>query len=266
MLTGDNQGAASAVGRMLGLPEECVLAQLMPEDKLRLVERYEREETQGRRSGAVMMCGDGINDAPALAAAGVGVAMGAAGTAVAMETADVALMDSDLRKLVFCVDLGRRTKQTIRHNIALAFLSKLAMIVVTLMGLATLWMAIATDIGAMLLVTMNGMRLLEREPAKCVAKTAAAASGGPEEEQAEEGHLLVGKSKQFAAGRCVEIHQLQIVLAAVLGGPLGKVSGNNNDLRVMKCDECNSPLEGARWSCSSCPAEICLDCKPAASA
>jgi hypothetical protein len=139
-----------------------VRAQLLPKDKV--TEVTSLLASQAAKSGKhakVAMIGDGINDAPALAAANVGIAMGAAGTPVAMETADVALMDSDLRKLAWTVQLGRRTLGKIRQNVIFSIAVKVAMITLTICKMANLWLAIGSDLGCMLIVTLNGMRLLD---------------------------------------------------------------------------------------------------------
>jgi len=166
MLTGDNPGAAKAVAAMIGLPLEDVRAGLFPQDKIAIVTDLKDSSVGEEKVG---MVGDGINDAPALAAADIGIAMGmstsvggSSASAVAMETADVVLMDSNLEKLVLAVDLGRATLNKIRQNFFISILSKVVMIVLTVVGLATLWGAIVADVGAMLVVTFNGMAILNK--------------------------------------------------------------------------------------------------------
>jgi Cd2+/Zn2+-exporting ATPase len=152
MLTGDNQGTAEAVGRAVGVDE--VRAELLPEDKMRAVEALLRDH------GETAMVGDGVNDAPALATATLGIAMGAAGSDAAIETADIALMSDDLARLPWLILHARRTLATIQVNIVFALGLKLAFMLLALAGVATLWMAIAADMGASLLVILNSLRLL----------------------------------------------------------------------------------------------------------
>jgi len=154
MLTGDNQHTAEAIAREVGIDE--FKGELLPEDKLKAI-----ESLQGN-GGTVGMVGDGINDAPALARADIGFAMGAAGTDTAIETADVALMDDDLRKVAVFVQLSRTTATILKQNITLALGIKSVFLVLTLMGHATMWMAVFADMGASLLVVFNGLRLLRK--------------------------------------------------------------------------------------------------------
>ena len=164
MLTGDGKGAANAVAQQVGLSESAVHSQLLPEDKLHFVGSL-KYPSQGnsfglfRQQPRVLFCGDGVNDAPALAIADVGVSMGE-GAALAMEMSDVTLMDSNLSKIVFMREMGSRVLNTIRENILLSLFCKLAVVVLTFGGYMTLLYAIASDVGVMLLVTVNGMKLL----------------------------------------------------------------------------------------------------------
>jgi Cd2+/Zn2+-exporting ATPase len=157
ILTGDTARTAEVVGQQAGADE--VRAQLLPEEKVRVIQDLVR------RRGAVGMVGDGINDAPALAVATVGIAMGAAGTDAAVETADVALVRDDLRQLPVAVRLGRRTLRIIRLNIFLSLATKVVFVALTMLGSATLWMAVLADMGTSLAVILNGMRLL-RDPSR----------------------------------------------------------------------------------------------------
>lgn len=152
MLTGDNRHTAEAIARQVGI--EDVRSELLPEDKLKAIEALSVGDT------VVGMVGDGINDAPALAKAHIGFAMGAAGTDTAIETADVALMDDDPRKLAEFIDLSRATKAVLWQNIALALGIKVVFLSLAVVGQATLWMAVFADMGGSLLVVFNGLRLL----------------------------------------------------------------------------------------------------------
>ncbi len=152
MLTGDNPETGKAIASQLSI--DAVHAGLLPEDKVKLV----REAVE--KGNRVAMVGDGINDAPALASATVGVVMGVAGTGVALEAGDVALMGDDLRKLPFAVRLGRRTLRIIRFNVAFSLGTKAVFLVLATLGMVTLWMGVAADMGASLLVIGNSMRLL----------------------------------------------------------------------------------------------------------
>jgi len=157
MLTGDNERVAEAVASRLELTS--FLARLLPEAKTEAVGLLKE------RFGTVAMVGDGVNDAPALAAADIGIAMGAAGTDTALETADVALMRDDLSALPGFFALARRTVSTIRVNVAFSIGIKAVFLVLALTGQATLWMAVFADTGVSLLVILNGMRLLRRRAA-----------------------------------------------------------------------------------------------------
>jgi Cd2+/Zn2+-exporting ATPase len=156
MLTGDNAVTARAIGSRLGVDE--VRADLLPEGKVAAVREL------AKTHGAIGMVGDGVNDAPALAAATVGIAMGGAGTDVALETADIALMGDDLSKLPFTIRLSRATLRVIKQNIGLALALKLLAVAAVFPGWLTLWLAILADMGATVLVTLNGMRLLRLRP------------------------------------------------------------------------------------------------------
>lgn len=152
MLTGDNPRLAAVVGQLLGVDE--VRAGLLPADKVAALDGLLA------RHGQVVMVGDGVNDAPALARATIGIAMGTAGTDTALETADIALMADDLSKLAYVMKLSRQTLGIIRQNIVFSLVVKAVFMALALTGMATLWMAVFADMGASLIVTLNGMRLL----------------------------------------------------------------------------------------------------------
>lgn len=158
MLSGDNPHTVAAIGEQVGIDE--ARGNQMPVDKADAIAALaDKARAHGRK---VAMVGDGINDAPALARADIGFAMGAAGTDTAIETADVALMDDDLRKIPTFVRLSRRTSSILRQNIALALGIKVVFLALTIMGMGTMWMAVFADMGASLLVVFNGLRLTRR--------------------------------------------------------------------------------------------------------
>ncbi|MEE9506598.1 MAG: HAD-IC family P-type ATPase [Thermoplasmata archaeon] len=152
MLTGDNEAVARRIAGQLGIDD--FRANLMPEEKVSAIEAMSRG---GRK---VAMVGDGVNDAPALAAADLGIAMGAAGSDSALEVADVALLGDDLSKVPYLLNLGRRTMRVVRSNIVAAIAVKLMFAVLVFPGLVTLWMAVAIgDMGVSLGVILNALRL-----------------------------------------------------------------------------------------------------------
>ncbi|MFO0865004.1 MAG: heavy metal translocating P-type ATPase [Gemmataceae bacterium] len=153
MLSGDNSATAQAVGKEIGADE--VFAELLPADKVATIERLSKQY------GTLGMVGDGVNDAPALARADVGIAMGAMGTDAAIETADIALMSDDLAKLPWLIQLSKQTLGIIRQNIAFALAIKGTFVLLTAIGLASMWGAIAADTGASLVVIANGLRLMK---------------------------------------------------------------------------------------------------------
>ena len=154
MLTGDNPATAQVIADLVGIDD--ARGNLMPEDKQAAVAQLRASH------GAVAMVGDGVNDAPALARADIGLAMGAAGTATALETADVAIMDDDPRKIARFIRLSRQTAAVLKQNIALALGIKAVFLGLALSGHATLWMAVFADMGGSLLVVFNGLRLLRK--------------------------------------------------------------------------------------------------------
>jgi len=152
MLTGDHEETAAAIARELQVDE--YHAALLPEQKQAMV------ESMRAAHGALMMVGDGVNDAPALAAADVGVAMGAAGSDAALETADVALMSDELLKLPYALRLARATMRNVKTNVGISLCLKAAFLALAIAGVATLWMAVLADTGATVIVVANALRLL----------------------------------------------------------------------------------------------------------
>jgi Cd2+/Zn2+-exporting ATPase len=155
MLTGDSRGTARAVAAALGVDD--FRAELLPEDKVAAVEALRRQH------GSVAMVGDGVNDAPALASADIGIAMGAAGSAVALETADIALMADELIRIPYAIRLSRATMRNIKVNLAISIVLKAAFVVAAVAGVATLWMAVVADTGASVIVIANALRLLRAD-------------------------------------------------------------------------------------------------------
>lgn len=172
MLTGDGEGAAKRVAEQVGIPLGLVHAKLLPEDKVDSVIRLQGAmpdqnvtlcpwlQRKRHHHSKVLFVGDGINDVAAMATADIGVSMGH-GAAVALEMSDVTLIDCNLSKLVYAVEMGSKVVRTIQQNIVLSFLCKIVVVVLTFSGHMTLLYAIASDVGVMLLVTMNGMKLLD---------------------------------------------------------------------------------------------------------
>ena len=159
MLTGDNVNVANAVASKLGIDEW--YANLLPEDKLNILNKLKE------RFGSVAMVGDGINDAPALAKADVGIAMGAAGSDIAIESADIALMKDDITKVPYLVDLSIKTVKRLKENIISSILIKTSLGVLTFAGLTTLWIAVAIgDMGVSLAVILNALRVTRVKPVK----------------------------------------------------------------------------------------------------
>lgn len=156
MLTGDNRRVADAIAKKLNL--DAFYSDLLPEGKVAAVKKMHHDY------GKVVMVGDGVNDAPALASATVGIAMGVAGSDTALETADIALMTDDLGKLTYIMQLSRKTVAIVKQNISFSILIKLVFIIFLCFDMATLWLAVFADMGASILVTLNGMRLMRRLP------------------------------------------------------------------------------------------------------
>jgi len=173
MFTGDKRETALSIGSKIGMEEDEIKSELLPEEKLHLVSELKVETASYNPLVAlffgeprlVLMCGDGVNDAPSLVAADVGVAMGE-GAALAMETADITLMDSKLTKLSFSIKMGRSVIRKIRENVIFSILVKLVVLGLTITNHVGLWAAIGSDVGSMIVVTLNGMSLLPKKTEK----------------------------------------------------------------------------------------------------
>ena len=155
MLTGDNADTAKEIASQVGIDD--YRSELLPEDKVKAI------ESLSDKYGRVVMIGDGVNDAPALSRADVGIAMGAIGSDIALETADIALMADRLHNVPYTINLSRRALRIIKQNVAASIMVKLAFIFLAVIGAATLWMAVFADTGISLLVILNGMRLFTRK-------------------------------------------------------------------------------------------------------
>ncbi|MGI6737251.1 MAG: heavy metal translocating P-type ATPase [Anaerovoracaceae bacterium] len=161
MLSGDRRQAAEAVGSRLGVDQ--VRAELLPGDKVAAVEELLREEEHSRGRGYLAFIGDGINDAPVLMRADVGIAMGSLGSDAAIEAADVVIMDDDLERIPLVMRIARRTIAIARQNIVFALVIKVLILILATVGIATMWAAVFADVGVAVLCILNSMRLLARQ-------------------------------------------------------------------------------------------------------
>ena len=150
MLTGDNQATANQISKELAL-EECY-AELLPQNKVEILEKYLNQQNK------VIFVGDGINDAPVLARADIGIAMGGVGSDAAIEAADVVIMNDDISKIETGIIIARNTNRIVNQNIILALGIKAIVLVLGAMGIATMWMAVFADVGVALLAILNSMR------------------------------------------------------------------------------------------------------------
>jgi len=170
MFTGDKRETALSIGQKIGMNEDDIMSELLPSQKLQLITELKADIKDSNpllslfyaEPQLVLMCGDGVNDAPSLVVANVGVAMGE-GAALAMETADVTLMDSNLTKLIYSIKMGRSVIQKIRENVVFSLVVKLAVLGLTITNHVGLWAAIGSDVGSMIVVTLNGMSLLPKK-------------------------------------------------------------------------------------------------------
>ena len=158
MLTGDRKEVAEAVAKELGLDE--VHAELLPGDKVSQVERLLREKQEKSRLAFV---GDGINDAPVLTRADIGIAMGSMGSDAAIEAADIVLMDDDVRKIASIVKISRKTLRIVKQNVVFALSVKAIVLILGALGLASMWAAVFADVGVSVLAILNSMRTLQEK-------------------------------------------------------------------------------------------------------
>ena len=161
MLTGDSEAAAQAIAKEADVDQ--VRSQLLPADKVEIVEKLLKEQ-DGR--DALAFVGDGINDAPVLMRSDVGIAMGAIGSDAAIEAADIVLMDDDVRKIAWTVRIARKTMRIIHTNIIFAIVVKILILILSVFGIANMWMAILAifgDVGVLILCILNAMRLMGRQ-------------------------------------------------------------------------------------------------------
>ncbi|KAL3935253.1 MAG: hypothetical protein SGBAC_009192 [Bacillariaceae sp.] len=164
LCTGDSNAVAKAVGYEIGIAPECIRSQMLPEEKYQYVESLKNPPSKRgcafwQKQQYVLFCGDGVNDAPALATADIGCALGE-GAAMAMVTSDITLMDSNLAKITETIAIGKKVQKTIKENIILSLLGKLVVVALTFSGRMSLLLAVASDVGIMLVVTLNGMKIL----------------------------------------------------------------------------------------------------------
>ena len=154
MLTGDNKGAANAIGEQAGVDE--IIAEVMPEDKAKVVVALQE------KGANVMMVGDGINDAPVLARADIGIAMGSLGSDAAIEAADIVIMDDDIRKIANVMKISKKTMAIVKENIVFALGVKGLVLVLGAIGMASMWAAVFADVGVAVIAILNSMRTLRK--------------------------------------------------------------------------------------------------------
>ena len=162
MLTGDVKPVADRIASRLPIDE--VHAGLLPADKVTEVEKLLKEDGRSGRSGSLVFVGDGVNDAPVLTRADVGVAMGALGSDAAIESADVVIMDDDLRRLSLAVRIARRTLGIVKQNITFSLVVKAVVLILSAVGVFTMWEAVFADVGVMVIAVINAMRAMNQKP------------------------------------------------------------------------------------------------------